>query len=368
MKNKNNIRVIIGGGGTGGHIFPALAIADEIKQQFQQAEIRFVGAQDRMEMERVPKAGYPIDGLPVRGFYRKLTLKNIGVLRDYLRCVQKARKIVRGFNPDIVVGVGGYASAPVVKAAAAAKIPTLIQEQNSYAGLTNRMLAKKVQSICVAYDGMERYFPENKIVFTGNPVRQFTLNNQLKEEGFNFFNLDKTKPVLLVIGGSLGARSVNNAMKRSIHELLKNNVQVIWQTGKIYFDEMKSATKDIEDNGLQLVDFISRMDLAYNISDLVVSRAGALSISEICLIGKASVLVPSPNVAEDHQTKNAMALVDKKAAKMLNDNEVSEALCDTVLALMKDKDTLKELSENALKLAKPNATKDIIEQVKKLIE
>lgn len=368
MKTKDNIKVIIGGGGTGGHIFPALAIADEIKLQYSNAKIQFVGASNRMEMERVPKAGYPIEGLPVRGFYRKFTLKNIGVMRDYLKCVRKARAIIRDFNPDIVIGVGGYASAPVVRAAAKANIPTLIQEQNSFAGLTNRMLAKKVKKICVAYDGMENYFPEEKIAVTGNPVRPFTISNELKEEAFSYFEMSKEKPVLLVIGGSLGARSVNNAMKKSVRELLQNNIQVIWQTGKYYFEEMKEATKELPTEGFQLVDFISRMDLAYNMADLVVSRAGALSISEICLIGKASVLVPSPNVAEDHQTKNALALVNKGAAKMLIDNEVLEELCDMVIPLMKEKDVLQKLSENALKMAKPNATKDIVEQVKKLIE
>ena len=360
--------MIIGGGGTGGHIFPALAIADEIKLQYPNAEIQFVGAQDRMEMERIPKAGYPIEGLPVRGLYRKLTLKNIGVVRDYLKCVRKARNIIRNFKPDIVIGVGGYASAPVVRAAAKVKIPTLIQEQNSFAGMTNRMLAKKVKKICVAYEGMENYFPGEKIVLTGNPVRSFTLSDELKEEAYTFFEMSREKPVMLIIGGSLGARSVNNAMKKSIHELLQNNIQVIWQTGKIYFEEMKAATKDLPTDGFKLVDFISRMDLAYNLSDLVVSRAGALSISEICLIGKASILVPSPNVAEDHQTKNALTLVNKGAAKMLNDNEVLEELCDTVIPLMQDKDALQQLSEHALSMAKPTATKDIVEQIKKLIE
>ncbi|MCG8697624.1 MAG: undecaprenyldiphospho-muramoylpentapeptide beta-N-acetylglucosaminyltransferase [Bacteroidales bacterium] len=367
MTQKDNIKVIIGGGGTGGHIFPAIAIADGIKARYPKADILFVGADNRMEMERVPKAGYPIEGLPVRGFYRKLTLKNFGVLTDYFKSVRKAKQIIKKFKPDVAVGVGGYASAPIIKAAVKAGVPALIQEQNSYAGVTNRMLSKKVRKICVAYDEMERYFPAGKIQFTGNPVRQFEKSDALKQEALKHFGLSADKPVLLVIGGSLGARTVNNALKKGIDQLANNDIQVIWQTGKYYYEKLKEEVDTQNIPNLKLLDFVTRMDLAYNVADMVISRAGALSISEICLLGKAAILVPSPNVAEDHQTKNAMALVKHNAANMVKDVEAEDKLIPLALSVLKDEKQIKKLEENVVLLAKPNATEDIVKEVLNLV-
>jgi UDP-N-acetylglucosamine--N-acetylmuramyl-(pentapeptide) pyrophosphoryl-undecaprenol N-acetylglucosamine transferase len=367
MVPKNKIKVIISGGGTGGHIFPALSIAGEIKERLPDTELLFVGALGRMEMERIPSAGYKIIGLPVRGLKRKFTLENIKVLLDFLKSRKKAKAILKDFCPDVVVGVGGYASAPVLNAAAKMKIPALLQEQNSYAGVTNKMLAKKASVICVAYDNMERYFPAEKIVKTGNPVRKIEINDTLKREAIGHFDLKSGKPVLFIMGGSLGAGTINQSLLKHIDLLAESDLEVIWQTGKYYYDDIKRQFSEKLPENIKILDFVSRMDLAYNAADLIVSRAGALSLSEICLVGRPSLLVPSPNVAEDHQTKNAMALVERNAAFMIKDNEAGEKLVGTACKLILDKDKLDELSANALKLAKPNATSGIVDELLKLI-
>ncbi len=368
MKNKKNIRVIISGGGTGGHIFPALSIADEIIRQKPDAEILFVGALGRMEMERVPAAGYKIIGLPVQGLKRKLTLENFKVVADFLKSQRLAKNIIKDFKPDLAIGVGGYASAPVLRAASKMEIPCLLQEQNSYAGVTNKMLAKKASVICVAYDNLERFFPSEKIIKTGNPVRKLEINNNLKAEAKSHFGIKTDNPVLFIMGGSLGARTLNNAVVNSLDVLAKTGVEVLWQTGKYYHAKLKEQLGGKLPQNIKMLDFISRMDLAYNVADLFISRAGALSLSELCLVGKPSVLVPSPNVAEDHQTKNAMALVDAGAALMVKDLDAERNLINQSLELIAEKDRLKELGDNAKKLAKPEATKSIVEEAFKLIE
>lgn len=366
MSRKLN-KIIISGGGTGGHIFPALAIADEIRRRYPDAEILFIGANDRMEMQRMPAAGYKIIGLPVRGLKRSLSLENISVVSDFFKSTRKAKKIIADFKPEVAIGVGGYASAPLLRAASRMKIPCLIQEQNSYAGITNKMLAKKVNKICVAYPEMERYFPKNKIVFTGNPVRQFTISQELKQKGLKHFGLNTTDPVLLVVGGSLGARTINRSISQGIGKLFSDKIQVIWQTGKYYFEQIR---KDIDlgrYSNLHVYDFIFEMELAYNAADLIISRAGALSISELCLLGRSSVLVPSPNVAEDHQTKNAMALVNIGAAKMIKDIEAIDKLIDEALLLIRDENQIKKIGKQAKTLAKPDATVRIVNEIELLI-
>lgn len=368
MNKENNIRIIVSGGGTGGHIFPALSIAQEIKDRFPKADILFVGAEGRMEMERVPAAGFKIVGLPVRGLKRKITFENIKVILDYLKSRRLAKKIITDFKPDAVVGVGGYASAPVVHAASKLKIPALLQEQNSHAGVSNKMLAKKASVICVAYGGMEKYFPAKKIINTGNPVRKIEISDKLHEEALKHFKLKKGVPVLFIMGGSLGAGTVNLAMKKNIEILADSNVQVLWQTGKYYYQGILDELAGKLPANVQVLDFVSRMDLAYNAADLVISRAGALSLSEICVVGKPSILIPSPNVAEDHQTKNALALVQKDAAVMIKDSEAEDKLVSQALQLIEDKEQLKELSENAKKLAKPDATSGIVDELLKLIK
>ncbi len=367
MSKNKNIRLIISGGGTGGHIFPALSIANEVKDRYPEAEVLFVGAEGRMEMERVPAAGYKIVGLPVRGLKRKLTLENIRVLLDFLKSKKMARKLIKEFNPDAVVGVGGYASAPVLNAASKMKIPCLLQEQNSYAGITNKMLAKKVKTICVAYDGMERFFPKDKLIKTGNPVRKIEINGSLKQEAIGHFGLKAGKPVLFIMGGSLGARTMNEAMLKNLNLILESGVQVLWQTGKYYFEGIQKELEGKNIENIHVMDFVSRMDLAYNAADLVVSRAGALSLSELCLVGKPSILVPSPNVAEDHQTQNALALVKENAALMVKDIEASESLIPLALETIKNINKIKDLSENALKLAKPRATATIVDELLKIV-
>ncbi len=366
----DRLKIMISGGGTGGHIFPAISIANEIKSKVPHCDILFVGAENRMEMDRVPAAGYKIEGLPVVGFPRKPSLKMFTFVFKLWKSMSRARKIVTQFNPHVVVGVGGYASGPVLRMASKLNIPTLIQEQNSYAGITNRILAKKASKICVAYDNMSRYFPANKIVLTGNPVRKDLLeSNNKTDEAFSFYNLQPGKKVLLVVGGSLGARTINSSILRNIDMLLKSNIQVIWQTGSFYFDSVIESTKNIDLSNIHIHKFISRMGLAYAVSDLVVSRAGAGTISEICLMQKPSILVPSPNVAEDHQTKNAMALVNKNAAVMVSDAQAPDELVKTALELIFDEKHLSALSENANLLAKPNAASDIADlilQMKKI--
>lgn len=368
MPEKLNIRVIISGGGTGGHIFPALSIADEIKQRYPNAEILFVGANNRMEMERVPAAGYKIVGLPVQGLKRKLTVQNIKVLLDFLKSQKLAKKIIKDFKPDIAVGVGGYASAPVLRAASKMNIPCLLQEQNSYAGVTNKMLAKKASKICVAYNGMERFFEAEKLINTGNPVRNIVINDSLKEQAKKHFNIKSDYPVLFIMGGSLGAKTLNDSVVKSLEFIASQKVEVLWQTGKYYYSNLKEQLEGKLPANIQMLDFISRMDLAYNVSDLLISRAGALSLSEICLVGKPSVLVPSPNVSEDHQTMNAMALVNEGAAIMIKDVQAEEKLISEALSLIQNKEQLKTLGENASKLAKPNATRTIVDEAIKLIK
>jgi UDP-N-acetylglucosamine--N-acetylmuramyl-(pentapeptide) pyrophosphoryl-undecaprenol N-acetylglucosamine transferase len=320
-------RVILSGGGTGGHIFPALSIASEIKKRYPDAEILFVGALGRMEMEKIPAAGYKIVGLPVMGFPRKPGLKIFTFFNKLMQSASMAKKIVNEFKPEIAIGVGGFASGPILRAAANQKIPTLIQEQNSYAGITNKILSRKVNSICVAYDNMDRFFPSKKIILTGNPVRENLLTSiQNKNEALEYFGLTGNERVVLIVGGSLGARSINNAVLKNLNVIAKSGVQVIWQTGAIYFERIQSEIQGKKPENLQIHQFLSRMDLAYSVADVVISRAGAGTISELCLVGKPAILVPSPNVSEDHQTKNAMALVDKDAAVMITDTEIDKKL------------------------------------------
>jgi UDP-N-acetylglucosamine--N-acetylmuramyl-(pentapeptide) pyrophosphoryl-undecaprenol N-acetylglucosamine transferase len=361
-------RIIISGGGTGGHIFPAISIANALQQQLPDADILFVGANGRMEMERVPQAGYRIVGLPVRGFDRKNLLKNISVLIDLGRSMIKARGIIREFRPDVAIGVGGYASGPVLRAASWQGIPVVLQEQNSYAGVTNKLLARKAELICVAYDGMERYFPSGKIIKTGNPVRSDLLAMAPKSpESFDFFGLTPGKPVLLVIGGSLGARTINESMIAHLGELMAAGVQVIWQTGKFYANEARRAAESFIGPSLVVTDFISRMDHAFSVADLVISRAGAGTISELCLLAKPVVLVPSPNVSEDHQTKNAQALVNNGAAVMVKDSNAREQLVATSLELLNEPEQLAKLSTNILMMAEPDSAKRIALHVMKII-
>ena len=364
MKHK----FIISGGGTGGHIFPAISIANALKKKMPDADILFVGALGRMEMERVPAAGYPIEGLPVSGFDRKNMFRNLKVLWDILHSLILARRIVSRFKPDVVIGVGGYASAPTLRAASSLGIPTLIQEQNSYAGVTNKILAKKAMRICVAYQGMERFFQKEKIVVTGNPVRQDLFSVMPKsQEAYRFFGLDQKKKTLLIVGGSLGARTINQSIIAGLDQLSKSDIQVIWQTGKFYINNARKSAEPFASTSLLVTDFVSRMDLAYSIADLVISRAGASSISELCLLAKPVILVPSPNVAEDHQTQNALALVRKDAAVMLKDSEAIGLLVDKALEMIENEDVLAQLSENILKLAERDSADRIAVEVMKLI-
>jgi len=362
-------RFIVSGGGTGGHIFPAISIANALKNKFPDAEILFVGAEGRMEMERVPAAGYAIEGLPVSGFDRKNLLRNFKVLYNLLRSILKARKIIKRFKPEVAIGVGGYASAPTLRAASAFSVPTLIQEQNSYAGVTNKLLSKKAAGICVAYDNMERFFPAGKIVKTGNPVRQDLLKTQAKDkEAYRFFGFEPSKKTLLIIGGSLGARTINQSVMASIEELTKENIQIIWQTGKYYYSDASQKAEAYKSGNLLVTDFVSRMDYAYSIADLVISRAGASSISELCLLAKPVILVPSPNVAEDHQTQNALALVKNEAAVMVKDADAINTLIPKALELIKNEDMLEKLSENILKMAEKDSAERIANEVVKLIK
>jgi len=362
-----NNKFIISGGGTGGHIFPALSIANALKKNLPNAEILFVGANGRMEMERVPVAGYPIKGLPVSGFDRKNILKNIKVLINFVRSYYLAKKIVREFHPDVVIGVGGYASAPTLRAAASLNIPTLIQEQNSYAGVTNKILARKARKICVAYEGMDQFFPSEKIVMTGNPIRQELLTvPHGAPVAYEHFGLDPAKKTLLVVGGSLGARTINESILEHIDELAASGIQVIWQTGKYYYEQVRNKAGKYISKSFIVTEFVSRMDYGYAVADLVVSRAGASSVSELSLLAKPVILVPSPNVAEDHQTKNAMALVNRQAAELVKDNEAKELLVKKALELIADTDKLKSLSENIAKMALKNSAESIASEVIKL--
>lgn len=365
---EKNVRIIISGGGTGGHIFPAVSIANALKKQHPDTEILFVGAEGRMEMQRVPAAGYRIIGLPVAGFDRKHLLKNIGVLVKLVRSQLKARKIIKDFKPHAAVGVGGYASGPTLKVAGSMGIPTLLQEQNSYAGVTNKLLAKQAAKICVAYEGMERFFDKNKIILTGNPVRQNLLDTKLsREEAVRSFGLDTTKKTVLIIGGSLGARTINRCVMQGLEKIKASGVQFIWQTGKFYIDEVKAAVRQAgELPMLYVTDFIADMATAYRAADLVISRAGAGSISELCLLEKPVILVPSPNVAEDHQTKNALALVNKDAALYVKDSEAADKLLDEAVKAVNQPETLKKLSTNIAKLAFRDSADVIAAEVYKL--
>ena len=357
------MKVIISGGGTGGHVFPAIAIANEIKKQRPETDILFVGAQGKLEMEKVPKAGYNIEGLWISGFHRKLTLRNLMFPFKLVSSLFKAFGIINRFKPDVVIGVGGYASGPTLKVATWKKIPTLVQEQNSYPGVTNRLLASKVKRICVAYPLMEKYFPKEKITVTGNPVRQDLIDlGDLRSEGINHFGLDPNKKTIVIIGGSLGARTLNDSMGKNTG-LLKNNpeVQVLWQAGKLYIDEFEKSETAALPN-VQVKAFIDRMDLAYAMADVLICRAGALTISELCLVGKPAILVPSPNVAEDHQTMNATALSDRKAAVLVKDKNASTML-ETALRILSNEETSNELKRNIKQMGKPDAAKDIVKEI-----
>lgn len=366
-----NPRIIISGGGTGGHIFPAVSIANALKKLRPEAEILFVGAKDRMEMQRVPQAGYKIIGLPVKGLIRPLwSPKNIGILIDFLKSKREVKKIIKEFKPDVAVGVGGYASAATLNAAYDMGVPCLIQEQNSFAGLTNKTLAKKASKICVAYDGMERFFPADRILLTGNPIRQSLLNPELdKTEALAEFGLTSSKPVILLIGGSLGARTLNNSVLKSLELIRSSNVQFIWQTGSYYKESIANELEKCgKPDNLYVTDFIRSMDKAYKAADLVISRAGASSISELCLLGKPSILVPSPNVAEDHQTHNAMALVRKEAALLVKDIEAEENLIPLAVKTVNDQNKLHSLGANALAMALTDSDIRIAEEVLQLIK
>jgi UDP-N-acetylglucosamine--N-acetylmuramyl-(pentapeptide) pyrophosphoryl-undecaprenol N-acetylglucosamine transferase len=361
---KQSVNIILSGGGTGGHIYPAVSIANELKVKYPHAKFLFVGAKDRMEMEKVPQAGYEIKGLWISGFQRSLSLKNLAFPFKLISSLWNAHKIIKKFKPAIVIGTGGFASGPTLFAANRKGIKTLIQEQNSYPGITNKLLSKKADKICVAYDGLERFFPSSKIIKTGNPVRQDLLNiDEKRNEALEFFNLDNNKKTLVVLGGSLGARAINNLIEKQINWLVKNNVQVIWQTGKLYYDEFKKYN-DLQ--GVQTHAFLNKMDLTYAAADILISRAGAGSISELCIVGKPVVFIPSPNVAENHQTKNALAVVEKNAALLLEESEI-EIFQTMFTELLNDENLQKKLSENIKKLALPNATKDIVTEIEKLI-
>lgn len=362
--NTDHIRLIISGGGTGGHIFPALSIAGAVKAKCPTAEILFVGAENRMEMQRVPAAGYRIIGLPVSGFDRKHLLKNIAVLWRLMKSRRQARRIIRDFKPHVAVGVGGYASGPTLKEAGAMGIPTLLQEQNSYAGVTNKLLAKQAACICVAYEGMERFFPKEKIKLTGNPVRQNLLEATIThDDAVRAFGLDPTKKTILIVGGSLGARTLNESMLAAWDTLGESGVQFVWQTGKYYHEQITAQLRGRELSNVHMCDFISSMDAAYAAADLVISRAGAGSISEFCLLGKAVILVPSPNVAEDHQTKNALALVDKEAALYVKDADAPSQLITLALTTIKDEEKLTQLRTNILTMAHHHAAEVIADEV-----
>ena len=365
------MKYLISGGGTGGHIFPAVSIANALREADPNCEILFVGALGRMEMERVPQAGYKIIGLPVKGFDRSRPWKNIRVVIDLIRSMCQARKIVRDFRPDVGIGVGGYASGAAMKVAAKMGVPILLQEQNGFAGVTNKLLKEDAQKICVAYEGMERFFPKDKIILTGNPVRQ-NLTSGTKEEALRYFNeafgvnFTAECKTLLIIGGSLGARTINQSITAHIKELIESGIQVIWQTGKNYFADCKKSLEALPHDTIICTDFVSQMPLAYALADLVISRAGASSISELCLLGKPSILVPSPNVAEDHQTHNAMALVKKDAAVLVKDIDAQDVLITNALTLIQDNNKLASLHKNILTLALPDSARLIADEVMKL--
>jgi len=357
-------KFILSGGGTGGHIYPAIAIANELKLQFPDAEFLFVGARDKMEMQKVPQAGYEIKGLWIAGLQRKLTLQNMMFPLKLASSLLESRRIIKKFKPNVVIGTGGFASGPLLQAAGSAGIPTVVQEQNSFPGITNKLLSKKANKICVAYQNLERFFPKEKIVLTGNPVRQDLIDiDSKRSEAIAFYGLDPNKKTLLVLGGSLGARRINQLIEKELQNFLSQDVQVIWQCGKLYFEDYKKYNQP----NVKVVDFIERMDFVYAASDVIISRAGASSVSELCIVGKPVIFIPSPNVAEDHQTKNAQAIVDAKGAILLKESELESQFSIVFEALLKDEGKQKQLSDNIKKLAMPNATKVIVEEIKKLL-
>ena len=360
------LKFILSGGGTGGHIYPAIAIANELQVRFPEAEFLFVGAKDKMEMQKVPEAGFKIRGLWIAGLQRRLTFDNTLFPVKLITSLLKARRIIAEFKPNVVIGTGGFASGPLLQVASIAGIPTVIQEQNSYPGITNKLLSGKASKICVAYENLERFFPKNKMILTGNPVRQDLIGVEGKRaEALQYFNLDKDKKTLLVLGGSLGARRINQLIAKEIFDFTAQNVQVIWQCGKLYFDEYKHfGDKD----NVQVLAFIDRMDLVYAAADVVISRAGASSVSELCIVGKPTIFIPSPNVAEDHQTKNAQSIVDKGGAILIKESELDTQFKTIFNKLILDENLQKSLSENIKKLAKVNATNDIVEEIIKLIK
>ena len=357
---------IFSGGGTGGHIYPAIAIANELKLRFPDAEFLFVGAQDKMEMQKVPQAGYKIEGLWIAGLQRKFTFQNAMFPFKLISSLWKSRKIIKKFKPNVVIGTGGFASGPLLQMANSLNIPTVIQEQNSFPGITNKLLSKKANKICVAYENLERFFPKDKIILTGNPVRQDLLEiDSKRNEALDYFKLDTTKKTLLILGGSLGARRINQLIAKEIDIIRNQNIQVIWQCGKLYLNDYEHFS---DKQNVQVTAFIDRMDLVYAAADFVISRAGASSVSELCLVGKPVIFIPSPNVAEDHQTKNANAIVEKKGAILIKESELDEKFETTFLNLIQDEKLQTELSENIKKLAKPFATKDIVDEIIKLIK
>lgn len=365
----SELRVIISGGGTGGHIFPAIAIAQAIKKRFPNSKILFVGAEGRMEMSRVPEAGFEIIGLPVSGFYREKIWRNAKVLWKLQKSLLKAKKIINEFKPHIAIGVGGYASGPLLRVAASKKIPILVQEQNSYPGVTNKLLAAKASAICTAYPDMDNYFPKDKIVITGNPCRESILSDVSKEEAARFFDLDPSKKTILVIGGSLGSKTLNQSFQQGLNLISETDVQLIWQSGDFYFHDLFLEIPNREGTeNIRLYSFLNRMDMAYKMADLVISRAGASSISELSLLGKASILVPSPNVAEDHQTKNAMALVKNNATILITDEEAVDMLVAKALETVYDDKKLKSLSDNISKLAQKDSANRIVDEMVKVIK
>jgi UDP-N-acetylglucosamine--N-acetylmuramyl-(pentapeptide) pyrophosphoryl-undecaprenol N-acetylglucosamine transferase len=359
------LKFILSGGGTGGHIYPAVAIANELKSRFPNAEFLFVGAKDKMEMQKVPQSGYKIEGLWIAGLQRKLTMQNVMFPFKLIDSLWKSRKILKKFKPDVVIGTGGFASGPLLQMANTLNIPTVIQEQNSFPGITNKLLSKKANKICVAYENLEQFFPKEKMILTGNPVRQDLIDIESKKaEAIHYFNLDVTKKTLLVLGGSLGARRVNQLIEKELETFESLDVQVIWQCGKLYFEDYKKYNAD----NVQVLAFIDRMDLVYAAADIVISRAGASSVSELCIVGKPVIFIPSPNVAEDHQTKNAKSIVDKKGALMIKETELDSEFSLVFEALLKDQGKQEQLSKNIKLLALPNATKQIVDEIVKLIQ
>ena len=361
----SKLKFILSGGGTGGHIYPAIAIANELKKRFPEAEFLFVGAKDKMEMQKVPQAGYAIKGLWIAGLQRKLTLQNALFPIKLLSSLWESRKILKSFKPDVVIGTGGFASGPLLNVANSLNIPTLIQEQNSYPGITNKLLSKKAAKICVAYENLERFFPKEKMILTGNPVRQDLIDvSSKREEAIAFFKLDPKKKTLLVLGGSLGARRINQLIEKELQGLLSQKVQIIWQCGKLYLDDYSKYNSA----QVQVVAFIERMDLVYAAADVVISRAGASSVSELCIVRKPMIFIPSPNVAEDHQTKNAQAIVDKKGAIMIKESALEDEFSIVLEALLKDEGKQQLLGDNIKKLALPQATIQIVDEIEKLLK